>query len=38
MGFKKTAGIILFILIALLLVLLYLETLGIKSLSYIMQF
>ncbi len=38
MGFKKATGIIIFILIVLLLVLLYLESLGIKSLSYIMQF
>lgn len=37
MGFKKNAGIILFIIIILLMVLLYLEALGIKSLSYIMQ-
>jgi hypothetical protein len=37
MGMRKTAGIILFIIIIVLLFLVYLEALGVKSLSYIMQ-
>jgi len=38
MTLKKTAGAIIFLLIIALIIMIYLETIGIKSLSYIMQF
>lgn len=37
MGLKTAAGIIFFLIIITLLILIYLEAIGIKSLSYIMQ-
>lgn len=38
MGFKKAIGMIIFLIIIILVILLYFESIGIKSLSYIMQF
>lgn len=37
MGFKKALALTIFIIIAILLILIYLESIGIKSLSYVMQ-
>lgn len=38
MGVKRGIGIFIFIIVIILLILIYLESIGIKSLSYIMKF